>query len=252
MVKLQYSAETIWGLRRFAAILPAITKKALRIERLLKVDRRSTSKNLSHLPQPKHILCALINTRSAVKHRLEIHDFLLQNDLDCLFITESWLSDDCNTILGELVPENYRIITENRIGQRGGGLAVIHKNHITITKPALQNPLPFMETLTLQLQTSPQETVHILLCYRPPGPKSQFLPSLTEFISTYTLNSKHLLLLGDFNLWANSSQDPIADACIDHLGGIRATATYMRANTCFRSHTRPNFQTKSENKHFRK
>ena len=44
--------------------------------------------------------------------------------------------------------------------------------------------------------------------------------SLTEFISTYTLNTKRLLLLGDFNLWANSSQDPVADACIDHLEGL--------------------------------
>ena len=77
-----------------------------------------------------------------------------------------------------------------------------------------------METLTLQLQTNPQETVHILLCYRPPGPKSQLLSPLTEFISTYTLNSRDLLLLGDFNLWANSSQDPVADACIDHLEGL--------------------------------
>ena len=74
-----------------------------------------------------------------------------------------------------------------------------------------------METLTLQMQINPQKTVRILLCYRPPGPKSQLLPSLTEFISTYTLKCKHLLLLGDFNLWANSSQDPVADACIDHL-----------------------------------
>ena len=118
------------------------------------------------------------------------------------------------------MPENYRIITENRVGQRGGGLAVIHKSNLAITKPILQNPLPFMETLTLQLQTNPQETVRILLCYRPPGPKSQLLPSLTEFISTYTLNSKHLLLLWDFNLWVNSSQDPVADACIDHLEGL--------------------------------
>ena len=149
MVKLRYSAETIWGLRQFATILPAVTKKALKSDQLLRFDRRSIIKNFNHSTQLKHISCALINTRSAVKHRSEIHDFLLHNDLDCLFITESWLSDDCNTILGELVPENYRILTENRIGQRGGGLAVIHKSHIAITKPVLQNPLPFMETLTL-------------------------------------------------------------------------------------------------------
>ena len=98
------------------------------------------------------------------------------------------------------MPENNRILTENKVGQRGGGLAVIHKTHLSITKPDLQNSLPFMETLTLQLQTNPQDTVHILLCYRPTGPKTHLLTSLTEFISTYTLNIKHLMLLGDFNL----------------------------------------------------
>ena len=97
---------------------------------------------------------------------------------------------------------------------------MIHKTHLSITKPVLQNSLPFMETLTLQLQTNPQDTVHMLLCYRPPGPKTHLLTSLTEFISTYTLNIKHLLVLGDFNLWANSSLDPVADACIDHLEGL--------------------------------
>ena len=83
MSNLRYSAEIIWGLKPFASILPAVTKKALRNEQLLRINRRSTVK-----------------------------------------------------------------------------------------------------------------------------------------ISTYTLNTKHLLLLGDFNLWANSSQDPVADACFDHLEGL--------------------------------
>lgn len=109
---------------------------------------------------------------------------------------ECWLTPDCNTILAELVPENYRILTEHRVGQRGGCLAVIYKSHFTFTKPTLRSSLPFMETLTLQCQTTPQDTFHILLCYRPPGPKTHFLAPFIESISTYTLKTKISCYLG--------------------------------------------------------
>lgn len=77
-----------------------------------------------------------------------------------------------------------------------------------------------METLSLHFQTTPQDTIHIILCYRPPEPKTNLLTPFTEFISTLTLKTKNFLVLGDVNLWANSTLDPIATACFNQLKGL--------------------------------
>ena len=76
---------------------------------------------------------ALFNVHSLSNESFIINDLILQNNLDCLFLTETWLSTDAPAVLTETSPPNFSFLFSNRSGRRGGGTATIISNSI-ITK----------------------------------------------------------------------------------------------------------------------
>lgn len=71
---------------------------------------------------------ALINTRSVTNKTFLLNDFFSSNNLDFLFITETWLTPDDRTSLSELCPTNCKYLSCPRTFSRGGGVAVIFRN----------------------------------------------------------------------------------------------------------------------------
>ncbi|KAK6191945.1 hypothetical protein SNE40_003516 [Patella caerulea] len=78
-------------------------------------------------------LCVL-NCQSIRNKTDELQEYLLDNDLDIFVAAETWLKPNDTVTLHKLLPSNYSAITENRIGRRGGGLAVIHKSVLETSK----------------------------------------------------------------------------------------------------------------------
>lgn len=68
---------------------------------------------------------SLLNCRSACKHSVMIKDLIVRQDLDFLWLTETWLIDSSAAILDELSPVGYQLLYVHRAGKRGGGVAVI-------------------------------------------------------------------------------------------------------------------------------
>jgi hypothetical protein len=67
-----------------------------------------------------------------------LNDLCLEKNIDILLITETWLNGDKSDdpIINELLPCGYKVIQQPRIGQRGGGIAIIYKSTIkTQLKP---------------------------------------------------------------------------------------------------------------------
>jgi hypothetical protein len=68
----------------------------------------------------------LLNPRSVKNTTLSINDFILDNDIDLLALTETWLGTNIDkTVLSELIPNTHKIHCVSRKGQRGGGTAVV-------------------------------------------------------------------------------------------------------------------------------
>ncbi|ELT92853.1 hypothetical protein CAPTEDRAFT_190539 [Capitella teleta] len=69
----------------------------------------------------------LVNAQSVCNKALQLHDLVLDNDLDLCVITETWLKGDArdNTIVAELTPPGFKLVHRPRQG-RGGGVAIIH------------------------------------------------------------------------------------------------------------------------------
>ncbi len=64
-----------------------------------------------------------------MEKNLSIKDYVLEHDLDILYIAESWLNKKGDEVtIGDMTPEGYSLKqTARNAKNRGGGSAVIHK-----------------------------------------------------------------------------------------------------------------------------
>ena len=81
------------------------------------------SKQVKVVKPSKCLSVALLNARSVNNKTLVINDFILENKLDLVALTETWLTDGAlNTlVIGELVPPGYSVINVPRKSGIGGG-----------------------------------------------------------------------------------------------------------------------------------
>ncbi len=58
-----------------------------------------------------------------------INDLITTNNLDFMFLIETWLEDNCSaTVLTETAPPNFNFISVYRTVRRGGGVAALFKD----------------------------------------------------------------------------------------------------------------------------
>ncbi len=64
-----------------------------------------------------------------------INDLITTNNLDFMFLNETWLEDSCSaTVLNETAPPNFNFISVCRTVRRGGGVAALFKMFINASK----------------------------------------------------------------------------------------------------------------------
>ena len=78
----------------------------------------------------------LINVQSMKNKEITLLDHITENDLDFLIITETWLTDSTADsqwkTTFQLTTKPLRLLSQNRDGQRGGRIALIHKEPYTV------------------------------------------------------------------------------------------------------------------------
>ena len=102
---------------------------------------------------------------------LDLHEHLVEHDIDVMAVTETWLKENDEIKITELLPPNYKIVQRPRGKNRpGGGVAIIHKDSLDVSvKPNCINATAF-EHLEICI-TFPSKTYRIILVYRPPPSK---------------------------------------------------------------------------------
>ena len=64
-----------------------------------------------------------------------ITEYVQEHDVDMLFITETWLSEADDVVIGECTPPGYTFISSPRISStRGGGIGVLFKTPLKLKK----------------------------------------------------------------------------------------------------------------------
>ncbi len=74
------------------------------------------------------IKLAFLNIRSLKSKSFLINDLITTNNLDFMFLNETWLEDSCSaTVLNETAPPNFNFISVCRTVRRVGGVAALLK-----------------------------------------------------------------------------------------------------------------------------
>ncbi|KAJ8341230.1 hypothetical protein SKAU_G00335210 [Synaphobranchus kaupii] len=123
------------------------------------VNTTHRTSNLSNLrsppPAPLSISFALLNTRSLTNKSPVISELILDNNIDFLLLTETWQQPSDYYALNQATPTNYSYIAKPRSSGRGGGIAVLHKQSLSVTELDLNlPPMLTFEYLALSLPNS--------------------------------------------------------------------------------------------------
>lgn len=148
---------------------------------------------------------ALLNVRSILNKTYIINDFFTSQNLDFMFITETWLKYGDHGPLFESSPDDSNFINSPRTAGHGEGVATIFKNSFKCRSQPLDNFSSF-EVQLLKFYTD-----NALLCaliYRPPHNNKMFLQEFSEFLSSLFPFYDKLLILVNFNIHVLSFSSP--------------------------------------------
>ena len=67
------------------------------------------------------IKCALVNIQSVGNKTCEIRDYIIDNQLDILVLTETWLNKCDSAKIKEMTPDTHKFLHIPRGTGRGGG-----------------------------------------------------------------------------------------------------------------------------------
>ena len=155
------------------------------------------------LKYDKHMVSfGLLNARSVKNKANEIKDHIIDNNLDVVAITETWMTNDSRMVEGDVCPGGYQMIHTPRIGRRGGGVALIIKSSLKCKHLVSQHKFQSFEHQTVDILMN-GGTVTLIIIYRPP-PSSKYRATPKEFNEEFSHLleenvSRKLLVVGDFN-----------------------------------------------------
>ena len=73
------------------------------------------------------------NVRSLCNKATEVGDYITEQNIDLLAITETWLKDTNSHVINECTPTGYSICHTPRITSSGGGVALVYKSSMKLS-----------------------------------------------------------------------------------------------------------------------
>ena len=137
----------------------------------------------------------LFNSRSIVNKALEFKDFAVDNNVDFMAITETWLKSDANNnnIIGELCPTGYKFLHQPRETGRGGGVGLLLKDVFIAQRNFTINGIfTTFEHINVSVKSSGC-CLDIIVIYRPPSTCiNQFIDEFSILLEQVVLSSGYL------------------------------------------------------------
>ena len=113
---------------------------------------------------------ATLNSRSVVNKSAVINNHILENKIDILCITETWINDGkfLNSLLPSLIPSNY-VLSQyyGRPRPFRGGVAII--NHKSVHRTHVSTPVFSTFECVGFVITSSNSSFKLFVVYRPPS-----------------------------------------------------------------------------------
>ena len=151
-----------------------------------------------------------LQSRSVLNKSAIINNHILENKIDILCITETWINDGqfTNSLLSSLLPPNY--ILSQYYGRphtsRGGGVATVNQksvHHTFVSTPVFST----FECIGSVI-TSKNNSLKLFVVYRPPSSSMSTFFADFEFLLEFQISSEvDLIIVGDFNIHVDELND---------------------------------------------
>lgn len=154
--------------------------------------------NLQHtfLDYHKFLNLCHINCQSIPAHHNELLDAFSSLNLHAILISESWLKPQLDSSWFAI--PGYILIRNDRLGKRGGGVALYLRSDLKYTilanSPSLYTASA--EFMFLQVQVGGAKVI-LGVVYCPPN--TDFYLDLERALETISFQSTHQIIMGDFN-----------------------------------------------------
>lgn len=181
------------------------------------VTNQSQDSRTSQAPRPPAtILVALLNIWSMNNKRSIILQLIMENQLDVLLTTETFLQEDTgDAILREASPPNYCFHHQARDG-RGGGAAVQFLQDLQGERILFESTITTFECVAVALQHDEwDKPVLFINVYHPPRYNltqlRTFLNELQTLLNEVSEDFDSIVVTGDFNIWIDYKRRSAAD-----------------------------------------
>ena len=157
----------------------------------------------------------LINTQSIKTKEDLLTDYMGNEAIDMTIATETWLTDHDRDVIwmesNRFMKDGYQVSEINRVGKKGGGLALIYRSNITATKMVQKQCISF--EAAHWMITIGNSIPNILGIYHPPCSINQkitnsiFLDDLTDFLTEWMDFFRNIIICGDFDSHIDDPND---------------------------------------------
>ena len=212
------------------------------IDNLVKIKKVSCSVVVGE----KNLKICNLNTRSVKNKTIALSDFIISHDFDIVAFTETWLGSAVDrTCLAELVPNGYLIKHAPRNNKkRGGGVAIIYKNSITLNMISSSRDCEFSQFEHMDCQFNINGfALRIAVVYRPPPTKENglnlnvfFDKEWPTFLERHATLDKETIIVGDLNFHLDSTSNRDASRFVGLLQSC-GMQQHVREATHVRGHT---------------
>ena len=185
----------------------------------------------------------LINARSVKNKTTAISNYITDNDLDIIAVTETWLGSDGRdcVVEGNMCPSGFKLVHVPRSHMRGGGVALIYKENLNIVQTPCKTYVSF-ELIEVKISPSHGKCFTISVIYRPPpslknGLNFQlFLKEFGDFVDDRILQQEKLFICGDFNIHMDDIKNKDAD-CFNSVLTSYGLEQHVKEPTHSKGHT---------------
>ena len=196
---------------------------------------RSNRNNLIHIKcqrlvdkSVQHpIRFGVLNARSVRNKALFVKDYLVDQQIDIMALTETWLSQNGDEhVIEELCPNGFvfKHVPRSEWGEdTGGGVGLLYNRSIKLQQRPVQNFNSF-EIIDFDLSMAVTNTkLRILVIYRPPPSinneltVNMFLNDFSDLLEQTVVSCGKLLITGDFNFHVDVATNTSASRFLDLL-----------------------------------